>query len=122
MLFLPEEVYQNILNLSTSHAGLKPAVRKGGIVESGDVLLDEADDGEQISVKVLCIKSLACYKLRQARRRKWSRVGTRTGRQNDSIYPITHSLTRRIEVQAVSSVQCELFVLNTRTGFGQLTQ
>ena len=61
-------------------------MRKGGIVESGDGLLDEADDGEQISVKVLCIKSLACYKLRQARKR--SRVGTRPGRQYDSIYPI----------------------------------
>lgn len=37
----------------------------GGVEIDGADDNDDDDDGEQISVKVLCIKSLACYKLQQ---------------------------------------------------------
>ena len=60
---LAEKAIENLLSALTWKVALNGAQDEE---KSGDSELDEThDDPERISVKVLCIKSLACYKLRQ---------------------------------------------------------
>ena len=71
---LAEKAIENLLSALTWKSSMfnEPEEKEksqGGETGDGGVGINEAgdddDDGEQISVKVLCIKSLACYKLQQ---------------------------------------------------------
>lgn len=71
---LTEKAIENLLSALTwkgstrNEAEEEGKARIGGLSDAGGMEVDGADDddeGEQISVKVLCIKSLACYKLQQ---------------------------------------------------------
>ena len=70
---LAEKAIENLLSALTWKGSMfneteeREKARTGESGDGGGVEVDEADDddGEQISVKVLCIKSLACYKLQQ---------------------------------------------------------